>query len=137
MKNQIPDNNPCGLIEELKQFLASVEPLQLAVLIGSQANGTARPESDWDIAVQWDHALSFMEELNGTECLRSALSRHLGVAEDRIDLIDIPKARLAIRSVIVEEGLLLKGDGCLAWSHFLTRTWRELEEFYWETIYAA
>jgi hypothetical protein len=52
-------------------------------------------------------------------------------------LIDLPTARLAMRAVVAEEGTPLKGGDSLAWHRFLQRTWRELEEHYWEQIYAA
>lgn len=65
------------------------------------------------------------------------LARLLGITPERIDLVDIPSARLAMRAVVAEEGLLLKGDNTLAWSHFLLRTWEELEESYRERRHAA
>ena len=40
-------------IEELSSILSSDPELELAVLVGSRAEGTARPESDWDLAIQW------------------------------------------------------------------------------------
>lgn len=72
-----------------------------------------------------------------TERLRHRLADRLGCSDDAIDLIYIPDARLAMRSVIAEEGIPLKGADTLAWKHFLQRTWRELEEAYWEKIYAT
>jgi len=32
---------------------------------------------------------------------------------------------------------ILKNNESLAWHRFLQRTWRELEELYWEQTYAA
>jgi hypothetical protein len=37
-----------------------------------------------------------------------------------------------MRGSVAEEGLPLAGEDTLAWAHFLLRTWRELEDFYWE-----
>ena len=42
-----------------------------------------------------------------------------------------------MRAVIAEEGVVLKGEDNLAWNHFLQRTWRELETYYWNQNYAA
>ena len=124
-------------IEELSFILSSDPELELAVLIGSRADGTARPESDWDLAIQWLGPPPYMRCMALTERLRHRLADRLGCSDDAIDLIYIPDARLAMRSVIAEEGISLKGADTLAWKHFLQRTWRELEEAYWEKIYAT
>jgi predicted nucleotidyltransferase len=111
--------------------------LELVVLIGSRCRGTATENSDWDFAVQWSPELNFEEALAATERLRAQVAETLGTGVDRIDLIDLRAARLAIRAVVAEEGCLLKGDGSLAWSHLLLRTWRELEDWTWESTHAA
>lgn len=123
--------------DQLAATLAAFADLELAVIIGSRANGTARPGSDWDIALQWSRSLTFTEQLAATEHLRSLLARELNVPLQSIDLIDLPTARLAMRAVVAEEGVPLKGGESLAWYRFLQRTWRELEEQYWEQLYAA
>ncbi len=122
-------------LKTIRDILAA-EP-ELAVLIGSRADGTARPDSDWDIALQWSRDLGFMERLAATEQLRNTLAKGMDVPETAVDLIDLPSARMAMRAVIAEEGILLKGLENPAWHRFLLRTWRELEELYWEQIYAA
>ncbi len=124
-------------LECLRKDLAEVPDLELAVLIGSQANGKSHGGSDWDIAVQWKAGLPLLELLGKTEALRRRISHVLGTTEAEIDLIDLPSARLAIKSVVAEEGVPLKGENSLCWPHFLSRTWREIEEFYWEKVYAA
>ena len=122
---------------QLRDILAAVPGLELAILIGSRATGSARPESDWDIAIQWDRSLGFIEQLAASEQLRKELSEMQGPPEQAIDLIDLPTARLAMRAVVAEEGVPLKGGDSLVWHRFLQRTWRELEEHYWEQTYAA
>ena len=121
----------------LLELLAEEPALELAVLIGSRVSGRVRADSDWDIAIQWQAGFGLLDLLAGTESLRRKIASYLGLPDTRIDLIDIPAARLAMRSVIAEEGLVLKGEESPAWSRFLLRTWRELEEYYWEMIYAA
>ena len=124
-------------LTKLSQILAHELDLELAILIGSQATGSARPDSDWDIAIQWNRELVFVEQLAATEQLRRTLAEILGVTEQAIDLIDLPTAGLTMRAVVAEEGNPLKGGNSLAWHRFLQRTWRELEEQYWESTYAA
>ncbi len=122
---------------ELQQVLDMQPDIELAILVGSQAEGRARPESDWDIAIQWRRDISLLDNLAKTEILRRLLAMALRVEETRIDLIDLPGARLAMRAVVAEDGVPLKGEDSLAWNHFLGRTWRELEVWEWEKQHAA
>lgn len=125
-------------IHRLTAFLAEQEDVELAILVGSRANRRARPASDWDIAIQFfrndDDGFQAFGRL---ETLHRQLAKLLGVGEEGVDLIELPRARLAMRAVVAEEGLPLKGEDCLAWCHFLSRTWRDLEDFYWEERHAA
>lgn len=121
----------------LCDIFAAIPDLELAILIGSRATNTARPDSDWDIAIQWDRGYGFVEQLAATEHLRKKISVILGVSVSSVDLIDLPTARLAMQAVVAEEGVVIKGIDSIAWYRFLRRTWRELEEHYWEETYAA
>jgi hypothetical protein len=56
---------------------------------------------------------------------------------EKIDLIELRRANLAMRAEVAETGVPLKGEETLEWARFLTRTWRELEGFYWEQDHAA
>jgi predicted nucleotidyltransferase len=125
------------VLPKLQQVLEAQPDLELAVLVGSRAEGRARPDSDWDIAIQWERELTLLENLANTETLRRLLATALGVKEDRVDLIDLPGAGLAMRALVAENGISLKGEDSLAWNHFLGRTWRELETYEWEKQHAA
>ena len=122
---------------KLKQLLAGQPELELAVLVGSQVKGNATSYSDWDIAIRWIKQIEPMQRLGKTETLRRLLAKQLPQPETKIDLIDITTVGLAMRAVIAEEGIVLKGEDNLAWNHFLQRTWRELETYYWNKNYAA
>jgi uncharacterized protein len=124
-------------VKQLCDMLIHVPDLELAILIGSRATGAARPDSDWDIAIQWSRGLDFFQQLTVTEQLRRALAEALSVSEQSVDLIDLPTARLTMRAVVAEEGIPIRGGDSLVWNRFLQRTWRELEEQYWEKTYAA
>ena len=129
-----------NLVEEaLRQCLLNIPQLELAILIGSQVNGKAHSESDWDIAIRWHRQpeVDIMTVLAQTETLRRTIAQLLELTEDKIDLIDLTTARLTMRAVVAEEGLILKGEETLAWHYFLQRTWRDLEEYYWNQCYAA
>ncbi len=125
--------------EALRQCLLNISQLELAILIGSQVNGKTHSESDWDIAIRWHRQpkINVMTALAQTETLRQTLAQLLNVTDDKIDLIDLTNARLTMRVVVAEEGVVLKGEETLAWHYFLQRTWRELEEYYWNQCYAA
>lgn len=120
-----------------------VSPLQqqqllaFAVLVGSRATGKAHAGSDWDIALQWRHDANPWDVLSATEQLRSSLARAVSSDASRIDLIDLRRANLAMKASAAEDGVLLLALDAMAWEHFLRRTWRELEDHYWEQSHAA
>ena len=121
----------------LSQILQAQPQLEFAVLVGSRATGTTHADSDWDIALQWKPQLDWLTVLSNTETLRRELADVLHLAPEVIDLIELRRANLAMRASVAEEGLPLVGQDTLAWAHFLQRTWRELEDFYWEKQHAA
>ena len=87
--------------------------------------------------MQWQRDLDEMSKLAYTEQLRKQLSEMLGIPDNKIDFINIPSAGLAMSENIANQGIILKGENTLALSHFLTKTWRQLEEYYWDKLYAA
>jgi hypothetical protein len=100
--------------------------------VGSRALGTNSETSDWDIAIWWLDDKDPWQQLGNTETLRRALASALKTSEDKIDLIDFNRAGLAMREKIANEGQLIYTKKPLAWMHFLTRTWWEIEQFYWD-----
>ena len=103
-----------------------------AVLVGSRASRAARADSDWDIAIALPADTDPLQRLGKLEVLRYALAHALDTPAGHIDLIDLYSAGLAMREQVANHGILLYGNGTLAWSRFLTRTWRELEDFEYE-----
>jgi len=132
-----PPIQPDPRLVLLAQWLSSVADLEFAVLVGSRAQGTARTQSDWDIALQWRPQADWLALLGTQETLRRRIADTLGASPEDIDLIELPRANLAMRANAAEDGVVLKGEDTLAWARFLTRTWRELEDFYWERAHAA
>ncbi len=107
------------------------------MLVGSRAAGTATDKSDWDIALRWKHDIHAADTIKLSEQIRHRIASALSVPVERIDIIDLATARLAMRALVAEEGVVLAGADSLAWHHFLTRTWAELEDFYWRKTHAA
>ena len=134
-------------IEALKHLLQAYPHLELAILVGSRALNTATQatvtqdtvtqHSDWDIAIRWKKGINNLALLEQAEALKHKIAEAITIHPDQIDLIDMTTARLAMRAVIAEEGVILKGEDALAWSHFLTQTWAELEDYYWRKQHAA
>jgi len=124
-------------IEALKHLLQADPNLELAILVGSRALDTATQHSDWDIAIRWKKEINGLACLELSEALKQKIADATHIHQDQIDLIDMTTARLAMRAVIAEEGVMLKGDDTLAWSHFITQTWGELEDYYWKKHHAA
>lgn len=124
-------------IQLLEQSFRQQTGLAFAVLVGSQRNGQAHAQSDWDIAVQWREELELMDKLTQTELLRHTLKKLLNIVEQQVDLIDIAHARLAMRALVAEEGQVLVVNDELAWVRFLKTTWFELEDHYWREQHAA
>lgn len=127
-----------GCLTAISGLLEETPGIVLAVLVGSRASGRPHPESDWDIALVWQQPnQGALVQLREEEMLRQRLAACLDISSEKIDLIDLDHANLAMRANAAESGILLKGDNTLAWSRFLTRTWRELEDFYWDRAHAA
>jgi predicted nucleotidyltransferase len=55
------------------------------VVVGSRANLLARPDSDWDVAVQWHHDLAFGSVLALGEQLRQALAVAMQITPDSLE----------------------------------------------------
>lgn len=121
----------------LQACLASDQSVVLAVLVGSRIHATARDDSDWDLAIMINPALPPTTRFEEMLRLQISLAGGAGIPVEQLDLIDLSAAGLAMREQVANDGLLLKGDNTLVWSHFLLRTWRELEEFSWEQQRAA
>ncbi|MFZ5483259.1 MAG: type VII toxin-antitoxin system MntA family adenylyltransferase antitoxin [Pseudomonadota bacterium] len=117
-------------------FWSAFPDVLFAVLIGSRVEGGAHEHSDWDIAVLWRSGEA-LERVGKHEVLRRALARLLDLEEARVDLIDLANSGLAMRAAVAEDGRLLYANDELAWAKYLIRTWRELEDYYWEQSHAA
>lgn len=125
-------------LDALGKFLRNQPDVEFAVLVGSRADGTASPASDWDIALQLRrNESSYMEELARLEALRHETATLLDTRPEQVDIISAPSAKLAMRDLIANHGMVLTDPMSLPWLHFLQRTWRELEDYYWEDLYAV
>jgi predicted nucleotidyltransferase len=124
-------------LKALKKRLNDQSNIEFAVLIGSRANCAAHADSDWDIALQWSVQLNWLEVIGSAETLRRDIAKTIGIEPDKIDLIELRRSNLTMRANVAENGIMLSGQETLEWAYFLTRTWRELEYYYWDQTHAA
>ncbi len=131
------ENKPLTAMDRLARVIADTTGVAFAILIGSRTGNTAQAGSDWDIAVCWRPTGTPLTHIGQHEMLRHRLAQCLDIPDEKIDLIDLASARLAMKAVVVEEGTVLHIQDDLAWAYFQTATWRELEDYYWHRAHAA
>jgi predicted nucleotidyltransferase len=85
---------------DLSEVLAA-HGVAVAYLFGSRAEGTARPDSDHDVAVLFTDATP---ALDATVRLAADLAAVLGT---EVDVVDLSRAELELRGHVAERGRLL------------------------------
>lgn len=124
MVTPLSDNN----MARISQVLAEDPQVIFACLVGSRAEGRARPDSDWDIAVWSDPAMTPWHRHAGLCSIQNAVASALKVGDNAVDVIDLNAAGLAMRLEVANRGVLLKQDGASVFNRFLVRVWREQED---------
>jgi uncharacterized protein len=101
--------------DSIRQVLRAGPPLRLAILFGTRARGTARPDSDLDLAIiPVDAALSLRDE----NLLVANLERATGV---EVDLVRLDRATPALRWRIARDGIVLLSNPPHLAPRFLAR----------------
>ncbi len=95
----------------------------MLILFGSRATGHARANSDWDVAVVADHALTLDERGAAAE----EAARILDVNEDHIDLVDMWSASPLLQQFVAKDGKLLAGDPFL-FIRFKVLAWKRYHD---------
>lgn len=103
------------------------QPVRFAYLFGSHATGTARPDSDIDIAVRLDAAVPPARYLD----LSLALARELAAASGLggVEVVVLNEAPLPFRARIVAYGVVIYSVDEPARVEFESRTFREFGDF--------
>jgi predicted nucleotidyltransferase len=103
------------LVKRLRGALQEGPKLRLALLFGSTARGTARPDSDIDIAIlPVDPELALFEEL-------ALQARLAGAAGREIDLVRLDRTRPMLRFRAAREGFVLHTETPIEWTRFRAR----------------
>lgn len=95
------------------------EGVRLAILFGSQAAGTAGPESDIDLAVE-------CREGRSPEDILPDMVGLLGT--DRVDLVDLRRASPLLAMAIVRSGRVIHEAEPSAFAEFCSLTLRRYED---------
>jgi len=98
-----PPENLLGIDAQLRDVLAHFPMLVLALVFGSVAQGRQRADSDLDIAVAANQALTAAEKMNIIAALAESTGRP-------IDLIDLKAVAEPLLGQIVRHGRRLMGS---------------------------
>lgn len=114
-----------GLLERLRQTVASLPEVRMAVLFGSTARGKAGPRSDVDVGVLLDP---------DTLDARSRIEIEIGKAVGNRDvhMVFLKEAPPLLRFEIAKDGVVLRQDQDGLWTDFKTRAM--LDWWDWEPI---
>ncbi len=104
---RLPPAVPDLDLNAIERVVSRHPGVALAYLFGSRARGTARPDSDLDLAVLWDATLDSRERAERESELRASLVAALGPLGERADLLDLAAAGAAVGFRVIREGRLL------------------------------
>jgi hypothetical protein len=112
----------------IRDAVADLPGIAVLVLFGSRARGTARPDSDLDVAV-----LTAGLEAAARWQLRLTLAARLAplTSSGRVDVVVIEEAPELLRHRIMRDGRVLRCDDAAAWHEWKVRTLREHGDREW------
>lgn len=116
------------------------EGIALLVLFGSRAAGTARPDSDFDLAAQFDRP---PEELYDVAAAQGRLAQALDVPDERLDLVVLNTASsTTLRHQIAKGRCLYDRDG-ERWGEFWFlalmqyEDWKPYRRIFWHARFGS
>ena len=84
--------------------------LRLVVLFGSQVDGTANENSDYDIAILTERSKSIARSFDDYTEILFLLEKVLGIPAEKIDLTNLATATPLLLHEIFENSRLISGD---------------------------
>lgn len=99
----IPDTKVTQTLDSVKAALMTFPYIDLAILFGSMAKGTQRPDSDVDVGVLSKTPLNVEQRMELVDALALALGRP-------VDLIDLKLAGQPILNQILKHGVRICGS---------------------------
>ncbi len=128
------------LERQIRDAVADIPGIAVLLLFGSRARGTARPDSDLDIAVLPDGAPLADPEgsaehsaLHGDLRIRIAVAlAHLSPApSNRVDVVLLDRAPDTLRQRVMEHGHMLLCRDPAAWKALRVKTMKEYGDREW------
>jgi predicted nucleotidyltransferase len=92
------------LLERARRAVARIPGVRVAYLFGSHVTGRARPDSDLDLAVQYDAALDPAARAGVELDLVATLTAELGPLGERADIVDLDRASSTLGFRAICEG---------------------------------
>jgi predicted nucleotidyltransferase len=108
-------------LPQIRQALSAVVGLRLAIVFGSCAKGQAKPDSDLDMALAFDQAMSVQQHIALIEALALATGRP-------IDLIDLRTVGEPLLGQIMQHGVRILGSDVLH-AQYITRHVMDAADF--------
>ncbi len=109
-----------GTERMLRSFFNNASNIRLAFLIGSFARGTAREDSDVDVAILFSHDKDVREVLELKERLSLLLKKD-------VDLVALASAGPVMKMQVLKNGILLHGTKN-AYENFFSNTVNEYDD---------
>lgn len=91
-----------GPLDRVLRALGSYPELNLVYLFGSQVDGSAGGQSDYDFAV-------LVDDMRHVSALRARLAHDLGVSldTDRVDVVVLNRAAVELAHAVIAQGVLI------------------------------
>lgn len=100
-----PGNNDAdAMLRAIVEALAPIDRVRVAYLFGSRARGTARPDSDLDLAIALPRDLEDTERGRVKLQVIDALTRVLGALGERADIVDLDRSGSAVAFAAISRG---------------------------------
>lgn len=92
------------MLRAIGEALESIDSVRIAYLFGSRARGTARPDSDLDLAIALSRGLGDTERGRIKLQIIDALTAALGALGERTDIVDLDRAGPAVAFAAIAGG---------------------------------
>ncbi|ELE1940737.1 nucleotidyltransferase domain-containing protein [Vibrio cholerae] len=112
--------NPEAVLASIKQLAAQHSDIAAVWLYGSRAQGRARQDSDYDLAIAFnDFSLDAIARYVRPHSLALSWAGKLQLPEQQVSLVDINQAPIYLAYQIIDTGKLIYSDGT-------ARAWQEI-----------
>lgn len=99
-----------AIVDRIVRALSPLEAVRVAYVFGSTVAGTARPDSDLDLAVALDATLDAPAKHRTLLAIIGALTDELGPLGERVDLTDLAEADPAVAFKAIQGERVLSRD---------------------------